>query len=116
MAYVRLPGLWIILTGAILPSTPAAGAELRGLSEWVRPDPFGGVVASDREGAHWLDRVRLNVARGGYASFQFVVTAKEGEATDVALQFPLPVDLYREWSHLSAQGGQYQPDALIPTF
>ena len=114
MGCVRLYWLWIILAGAILSSSPAEGAELRGLSEWVRPDPFGGVVASDREGSHWLDRVQLNVARGGYASFQFVVTAKEGEATDVALQFPLPVDLYREWFHLSAHGGQYQPDALIP--
>ena len=114
MGCVRLHCLWIILTGAILSSGPAAGTELRGLSEWVRPDPFGGFVASDREGAHWLDRVDLKVARGGYASFQFAVTANEGEVAEVALQFPLPVDLYREWFHLSAKGRLYQPDALIP--
>ena len=104
----------MILTGQILALHPAAAIELRGLSEWVRHDPFGGVVASDRQGDQPLDRVQLSVARGGYASFQFLVTAKERETAEVALQFPLPVDLYREWFHLSAQGRQYQPDALIP--
>ena len=50
--------------------------QLRALQECFRPDPFGGIVESDRQGSEWLKQVRLRAARGSYASFHLVVNSK----------------------------------------
>jgi hypothetical protein len=86
--------------------------EMRALAEFFRPDPFGGIVESERSSGTWLDAIKVTAARGSYASFH--VIAKECKACQLSLRFPLPVDLYREWFHLNAPDGKYYPDALIP--
>ncbi len=89
------------------------GAELKALAEFYRPDPFGGIVESDRQGAQWLDAIQWTAARGGYASCHLVVKADPDHDYELSLDFPLPADLYREWFHLTPDR-KYYPDALIP--
>lgn len=88
--------------------------ELRALPEFFRPDPFGGIVASDRSGATTLDAVRLTAARGSYAAFHLIAKTEKPQTCRLSLRFPLSVDLYREWFHFNAPDGKYYPDALIP--
>ena len=109
----RSSTLRILLAFVLCTPNPAWAARIQALAEWFRPDPFGAIVAPDRPGAHWLDRVQLKAARNGYASFQLVVKAELG-ATQIAIDFPLSVDVYREWFHPYLHDHQYYPDALIP--
>ena len=58
-----------------LPGQCRAAAGLEVLPEFLRPDPFGGIVAPDRSGADLRSslydarhRVALTGARGGYRS------------------------------------------------
>lgn len=90
------------------------GLELRALPEYTRPDPFGGIVQKDRDGAVWLTAVKLTTARAGYASFQLVVTGSATSGARLALDLPLAADLYREWFHFNLPDKSYYPDALIP--
>ena len=87
---------------------------LRALPEFFRPDPFGGIVSADREGATWLDAVKIASARGGYASFHLVATSSTPATCRLSLELPLTADLFREWFHFNAPDGVYYPDALIP--
>ena len=88
--------------------------DLRALPEFFRPDPFGGIVESDREGAGWLHAIKAQAARGSYASFHVVVEGGAAGECSLSLDFPLPADTYREWFHLNTGDRKYYPDALIP--
>lgn len=80
---------------ALLFGSQCLALELRALPEFFRPDPFGGIVESDREGAAWLDSVKITAARGGYASFQVSVTTAGDSECQVSIEFPLTSDVYR---------------------
>ena len=98
----------------------AAASGLTALPEYLRPDPFGGIVEPDRiSGAVPLREVVLESARASYSSFQLVVTLQNpGNYTlDISLFSAGKIEstVYREWFHSMAGSGQYLPDALIPT-
>jgi hypothetical protein len=98
---------------AALFSLCCGAAELKTLPEFFRPDPFGGIVQSDRDGAVWSNSIHMRGARGGYVSFHLVAMGARG-AYQLALDLPLPVDVYREWFHFTTRDKKYHPDALIP--
>lgn len=108
------PSLRRIIVFALACAAACPGAELRALGEFFRPDPFGGVVESDREGAKWLDSIKLTAARGGYVSNHLVVRTPPNSEYELSIDFPLVVDLYREWFHFNTADKKYYPDALIP--
>ena len=99
---------------ALLLASQCFALDLRALPEFFRPDPFGAIVASDRQGATWLDRVTITAARGGYASFHLVAQTEGASSCEIAVSFPLPADVYREWFHFNEHDKKYYPDALIP--
>ena len=92
--------------------------DLRALPEYLRPDPFGNIVPGDRTspGAGYAASVDLASPRGGYASFQLVVSLPEGGPYSIGLTVPAPLeaDVFREWFHLGEAGKQPVPDALAP--
>ncbi len=90
-------------------------SDFAALSGYHRPDPFGGVVASDQAGAGWDHAIKLSAARGGYVSFQLVVKS-DAPCNDcrLSIESSQPVDVYREWFHLNTPDKRYYPDALIP--
>ncbi len=93
----------------------ASGAELVGYPEYVRPDPFGGVVAPDRAaGVVPWKTVKLGAARGGYVSFHLVAKADGEYTVSLAPKGPVQVDVFREWFHLTETDKSYYPDALVP--
>jgi hypothetical protein len=109
-----------ILIGLI--AAPAGWAsDLKALPESYRPDPFGGVVAADRQGANpeLLDRLDLVGARGGYLSCHLVVLQEIPGPYRLSIE-PGPhfdgmqVDLFREWFHKLSKSAAYYPDALEP--
>ncbi len=75
-------------------------SDLAALSGYHRPDPFGGIVASDSAGASWDHAIKLSSARGGYVSFQLVVKS-DNPCKDcrLSIESSQPVDVYREWFH-----------------
>ncbi len=105
-------------------------SELAVLSVYHRPDPFGGIVASDSPGASWDHAIKLSAARGGYVSFQLVVKSDNPcNNCKLSIESSQPVDVYREWFHSltrerttsdkitrdkAASDKHYYPDALIP--
>lgn len=90
-------------------------AELKVLSSYHRPDPFGGFVASDRAGAVWSKSIELTGARGGYVSLQLVVSSKDPCSNcRLTVESSQPVEVYREWFHKNQPDGKYYPDALVP--
>jgi hypothetical protein len=92
----------------------AMGAGLEALPEYLRPDPFGGIVGVDGGGpGSFRNSIELAGARGGYVSFHLVVKIPEGGAYTLGLDYP-GADLHREWFHLTEAGKNYYPDALIP--
>ena len=102
----------------------AGGTRLFALPQFLRPDPFGGVVRADRDSAAAANaaqkghRLSLDCPRGGYASFHLMVqTARPGEySLDLQLidhSGKIQADLYREWFH-RLHSGDYYPDALVP--
>src|SRR2546428_4546030 len=103
----------------------ASAADLVAYSEYLRPDPFGQIVASDRSGgnSHGEDAktkvVQLRAARNGYASFHLAVHMPNGGAYSLLLDLRDPsrrlqVDLFKTWFHFSVSNKKYYPDALIP--
>jgi Glycoside hydrolase 123 N-terminal domain len=106
-------------------SAAAGETRLTAQPEFLRPDPFGGIVRADQGASgsesakhHPKNIIELVCARGGYASFHLIAeTARPG---DYRLDFDLTdrtgkikADLFREWFHL-LNSGQYYPDALVP--
>ena len=101
-------------------------ASLEALPEFLRPDPFGGIVTPDQGGASLRTslydgrhRVVLKGLRGGYVSFQLVVKsgAPGAYTLDVSLDDPvhrIQTDLFREWFHFTDSDKHYYPDALVP--
>jgi len=94
-------------------------AALEALPEFLRPDPFGGVLKIDRttRPAGFLGAVELEGARGGYVSCHLVVKLSQGGEYSLRVDAPsggLQADLYREWFHLIPADKGYYPDALIP--
>ncbi|MGH9326649.1 MAG: hypothetical protein ACRD2B_08205 [Terriglobia bacterium] len=100
--------------------------RLRALPEFLRPDPFGGMVSADQSGAgglngvpHAESMVELECARGGYASFHLIAetAAPGGYHLDVHVADPtgkIKTDLFREWFHRLLESDELYPDALIP--
>jgi hypothetical protein len=104
----------------------AHGAELLLLPEYLRPTPFGDVVAADRPAGGTASlfysarqHLSLTAGRGGYISFQLVVKLPEpGEYTLAAepddRKSTIQIDLFREWFHFTDSDTTYYPDALVP--
>ena len=103
---------------------PARETHLSALPQFLRPDPFGGIVRADKNAAPAADgfqkgnSLTLECARGGYASFHLIVqTARPGDySLDLRLNVragKIQLDLFREWFH-PLRSGEYYPDALVP--
>ena len=92
----------------------AIGLDVR--PEHQRPDPFGGVVEADGgpAAAVAVKRQPIPAALGGYVSFHIVAKPGSAGPYEVNAQSRLPLDVFREWFHLTAAGKKYVPDALIP--
>lgn len=106
---------WKLAVLLLLSVACCQAADLLVLSQNHRPDPFGGVVASDAPGASWLHTIQISAARGGYASFQLVVKSETPcDRCRLSIEFSQPVDVYREWFHFNAPDKHYYPDALVP--
>jgi hypothetical protein len=108
---------WIRLLTLSLAAAWAQGAALEMLPEYLRPDPYGGLVPADRQ----ADRraVVLRGARNGWVSFQLLVKLPQPGPyrLDVKLAGTggqVEAELFREWFHKAARDGRYYPDALIP--
>lgn len=111
--------------GAERPDAPRKRETgLFALPQFLRPDPFGGIVSADRSAAPAAggfqnnNSISLECARGSYASFHLIVqTAAPGDyRLDLHLSGragKIQTDLYREWFH-PLRSGEYYPDALIP--
>lgn len=101
-------------------------ADLEALPEFLRSDPFGTIVASDRNSADLASslygaqhRVMLIGCRGGYVSFQVVVKLRSAGLYTLDVAIPdatnkVQIDLFREWWHFTDSDKHYYPDALIP--
>ena len=101
-------------------------ADLEALPEFLRPDPFGGIVSPDRSAASLASviydaqhKLTLATCRGGYASFHLIVKLPSPSAYTLNVAIPdgtnkVQVDLFREWFHFTDSDKQYYPDALIP--
>jgi hypothetical protein len=116
---------WLRLTALFFLVRPALAAELTALPEAFRPDPFGGVVESDRgageQPALYDTRhpFELKAARGAYVSFHLVVRMPAAGQYRLALSFEdrtgkLQTDVFREWYHRLRQGKAWYPDGLVP--
>ena len=104
-----------LLSATLVLAAICGAAELRLLPEYVRPDPFGGIVKPDRlQGSTAEPAVSVVGARGGYVSVQVVVVNKVPGVFAISVDSALPVDVFREWFHLNKSDGHYYPDALIP--
>lgn len=100
--------------------------RLRALPEYLRPDPFGGIVAADAgaaggeaAAAHPRNTVELQCARGGYASFHLVVETAQPSGYSLDLRLTdrsgkIQTDVFREWFHRLGDSGRLYPDALVP--
>ena len=111
--------VWLLVNASL-------AAELAALPEWLRPDPFGGIVAADKNpanaqaGFHTVKNpLSVAGARGGYLSFHLVVQMPEGGDYQLAVNLQdrtgkLQLDLYREWFHFTVSNKSYYPDALVP--
>jgi hypothetical protein len=111
--------LSLVLAACI--SLPAQAASLEATAQYLRPDPFGNIVAPDKtDGASFARALTLEGARAGYVSFQLVVKMPQPGSYTLALRFdggksaPVQVELFREWFHFTEADKQYYPDALIP--
>jgi hypothetical protein len=128
------------LTAGVPLAAQNAGIELLATPEYLRPDPFGGIVAPDKSGSDKVapdkigsDKIapgdigaggfsgtlHLEGARGGYVSFHLIVKMSQPGPYTLSLNFDrdrgkLQADLFREWFHFTDSDKQYYPDALIP--
>lgn len=97
-----------------------ATANLVGLPEYLRPDPFGQIVPADRiPGAGPSNRIAIETPRAAYASCQLVVNLPAPANYQIEVKFARPdsgiqVELFREWFHFLPAVQQYYPDALVP--
>ena len=97
----------------------AQGIRLEATPEYLRPDPFGGIVPADRGPGGFSNSLKLEGARGGHVSFHLVVKMSQPGPYTLTLrsyreQNELQAELFREWFHLTESNKQYYPDALIP--
>lgn len=109
--------LFLTFWALCLSGAPVRSASLEMLPEFLRPDPFGGIVAADQVSSR--KSAPLMAARGGYASFQLVVQFPEGGPYSLNVSLgaaggKIQTDVFREWFHLTQRGKRYYPDALIP--
>lgn len=106
--------IWKIALLFLLSASGCRAADLFILSQNHRPDPFGGIVASDLPGG-FARSIHVSGARGGYVSFQLAVKSDSPcDRCRLSIEFSQPVDVYREWFHLNVRDKHYYPDALIP--
>lgn len=124
MKYHAKLGLSILLLQVGLLSV--WGQELRHFSEFQRPDPFGKVLAVDRQEPSPVQNqgkspsiVTLVGARAGYISFQIAVLLPKEGAYSLGCDFEdaggkIQIDLFKAWFHRLKENGEYVPDALIP--
>ena len=122
----RIQWQFLLLLFLLTPLYARAAASLEALPEFLRPDPFGEIVAPDQGGANLRSslydahhRVALKGWRGGYVSFQLVVksSAPSAYSLEVSLDDPahkIQTDLFREWFHFTDSDKHYYPDALVP--
>lgn len=109
--------LLILSLGAAL---ACAGADLTATPEYLRPDPFGGIVDADRvPGFAAAHQITLESARSAYVSCHLAARVPEGgdyrlEVNPFPAATGIRVDVYREWFHFLPAAKQYIPDALIP--
>jgi len=101
-------------------SAQSGVAQLEASPEYLRPDPFGGIVAADK-GDHgsFVREMTVDGTRGGYVSFHLVARLPKPGAYTLVLRFDgdgagLQADLFREWLHFNESDKRYYPDALIP--
>lgn len=98
----------------------AAAPSLTALPEYLRPDPFGGIVQPDRiVGAVPSREIVLESPRAGYSSFQVVVNLPAAgqyrlDLNSFPAQAKIESTVYREWFHFLAASSEYFPDALVP--
>lgn len=105
----------IVVTLLFLSPACCRASDMLILSSYNRPDPFGGIVASDAPQASWNHAIHLSAARGGYVSFQLVVKSNSPcSGCKLSVESKQPVDVYREWFHFDKPDKHYYPDALIP--
>ena len=108
VSLVRTGLLFLFLAGC------APAAELAAVPEYLRPDPFGGIVQADGPGKP-QPALALTGARAGYVSAHLVARVPEGGAYAVVVSVDgLEADLYREWFHFADADKRYYPDALVP--
>lgn len=100
--------------------------RLTALPDFLRPDPFGGIVPADQSAAGGetatrlpKNSVELECARGEYASFHLIVETAEPGSYSLDLQITdhtgkIKTDLFREWFHRLRGSDQLYPDALVP--
>ena len=119
---------WVMLAGFLLSFLRCApGAELTVLPEYLRPNPFGGVVTVDNPPGRQVEPMsfderhplELTSARGAYVSFHLVVRIMDGASYRLTFRLDdksgkLEADLFREWFHLAESDRNYYPDALVP--
>ncbi len=122
----RLQARFVFLLLMAIYSQVLFAADLEALPGFLRSDPFGAIVASDRSGADLASslydaqhRIMLTGSRGGYVSFHLVVKLPLPSlyTLDVKTSDPtskVQIDLFREWFHLTDSDKHYYPDALIP--
>ena len=122
----RLQTRFVFLFLIAIYSQVSLAADLEALPEFLRPDPFGAIVAPDRSGADLASslygakhQVVLTGCRGGYVSFHLVVKLPSPSTytLDVTILDPtnkVQIDLFREWLHFTDSDKRYYPDALIP--
>ena len=107
-----------IVLPLLIAAQSLSALELKALPEHLRPDPFGGIVKSDQTSprADFGASVDVTTPRGGYVSFQLVVSIPEGGRYSLGLTVPAPMeaDVFREWFHVAEAGKEPIPDALAP--
>lgn len=103
------------LIALLVPLLCQAANELRWLPEYLRPDPFGGIVQPDRVAGEQprAASIRLRGARDGYVSCHLLVSTTASGTLSVELN-DLEPELFREWFHYMPSHKTWYPDALIP--
>src|SRR5690349_274120 len=116
----------IVFALGLTASAPAGarntGFQLLATPEYLRPDPFGGIVAADkstsgesapRKGrtAGFSNRLQVEGARGGYVSFHLVVNMPQAGPYNLSLSFDrgdgaLQAEIFREWFHFTESDKQ----------
>jgi hypothetical protein len=112
----------VVFAAAAFPAlAETAAPELQMFEQFHRPDPFGGIVAVDRNDPSSPKRTLspFQGARGGYVSFHLIAKVPAPGPYKLTLRFEssaggLKMELFREWFHFTETDKKYYPDALIP--